>query len=197
MHTRSCPLDRTASSSLQSFKAILLAPRGHWDYPPCWPPRVWLSHICWMCSAYSCDIAQSCAVEYVYGRRLVYSGDILVLDVTVTTSRRLTSEVESRSLLVLLLRCSNPTRVFPARSWVLFTSPNRIRLITPQSIDWYKPPPCVCLHTSHQTKRWTCCGNHVFLLNLSINHSIRRTHSWRTIWTDQIDHDLDNVGQMR
>ena len=39
-----------------------------------------------MCSAYSCDIAQSCAVEYVYGGRLVYSGDILVLDVTVTTT---------------------------------------------------------------------------------------------------------------
>ena len=43
-------------------------------------------HVEYVCSACSCDIAQFCAVEYVYGGRLVYSGDIQVLDVTVTTT---------------------------------------------------------------------------------------------------------------
>ena len=75
-------------------------------------------------------IAQSCAVEYVYGRKACLFRGILVLGETVTTRNGRRSRWTS-----LLLRYNLTRESFQRPSWVVFTSPNCVRPVTPQSID--------------------------------------------------------------
>ena len=89
---------------------------------------------------------------YMLGR-LVYAEGILVLGETVTTTndrRQRWTRLHSLSLSSFVLY--NTTREsFQRQSGVLFTSPNCVRPVTPQSIDQYAAE--LCLH--NPTRRFS------------------------------------------